>query len=433
MSSGSFYIETWGCQMNDLDSQRLSGQLRLRGWSPVERPDEADLVLLNTCSIRDKSEQKVYDFLGRIRPLKDERGTRIGVAGCVAQQEGDAIIERAPYVDFVMGPGTVGLLDEILDGSKRVATGFPTERRYDWISVDRPSAVRAQVTAIEGCNKNCTYCIVPTTRGREVSRPMESILSEVRHAVATGRSEVELLGQTINAYRCPATGRGFGDLLEAVAGIEGVLRVRFITSHPSEVDQRMIEVIREHPNICRYLHLPAQSGSSKILRRMKRLYTREKYLGVLEWIRREIPGIRFSGDFIVGFPGETDEDFEETLSLIETVRYGSLFAFVYSPRPGTPALRLPDEVDPAIARERLNRLFAAQETIQRETLGTYVGRTLDVLYEGPSKHSDSTMSGKTEDNWTVNFSGPSSTPVGSIVPVRITRAGHHTLKGEAVT
>ncbi|MDX1583941.1 MAG: tRNA (N6-isopentenyl adenosine(37)-C2)-methylthiotransferase MiaB, partial [Thermoanaerobaculia bacterium] len=369
---------------------------------------------------------------GRIRPLKDERGTRIGVAGCVAQQEGDAIIRRAPYVDFVMGPGTVGLLDEILDGSRRVATEFPDDRRYDWLTVDRPSPVRAQITVIEGCNKNCTHCIVPTTRGREISRSFQSILKEVRHAVSTGRTEIELLGQTVNAYRCPETGKVFGELLEGVAVIEGVRRVRFVTSHPSAVDQRMIEAIRDHSNICRYLHLPAQSGSSKILRRMKRLYTRERYLEVLDWIRSEVPDVRFSGDFIVGFPGETDEDFEQTLSLMETVRYGSLFAFVYSPRPGTPALRLADEVDPDVARQRLNRLFEIQARIERETLERYVGRTVDVLHEGASKHSDAIRSGKTEDNWTVNFSSDAAIPVGAIVPVLVREAGNHTLKGEAV-
>lgn len=432
MSSGSFYIETWGCQMNDLDSQRLSGQLRLRGWSAAERADEADLVLLNTCSIRDKSEQKVYDFLGRLRELKELRGTRIGVAGCVAQQEGESIIRRAPYVDFVMGPGTVGLLDEVLDGQRRVATEFPDDRRYDWMSIDRPSAVRAQVTIIEGCNKNCTYCIVPTTRGREISRPLQQVIREVEHAVSTGRTEIELLGQTVNGYRCPTTSAPFGDLLEAVARVPGVRRVRFMTSHPSEVDRRMIEAMRDHDNICNYLHLPAQSGSSKILRRMKRLYTRERYLETLDEIRAEIPGIRFSGDFIVGFPGETEEDFEQSISLLETVRYGSIFAFVYSPRPGTPALKLPDEVDQDVARDRLNRLFAVQERIQNETLAGYVGRTLEVLYEGPSRHSEQTLSGRTDDNWTVNFNGDPATPLGSILPVRITSAGHHTLKGEVV-
>jgi tRNA-2-methylthio-N6-dimethylallyladenosine synthase len=427
--SGSYYIETWGCQMNDLDSQRLSGQLMLRGWNAVDTPDDADLVLLNTCSIRDKSEQKVYHFLGRVKHLKETRGTRIGVAGCVAQQEGEAILRRAPHVDFVMGPGTVGLLDEILDGRRRLATEFPQERRYDWVSIDRPSAVRAQVTVIEGCNKNCTYCIVPTTRGREISRPFEEILREVRHAVSTGRPEIELLGQTVNAYRCPVSGRRFAALLEAVASIEGVQRLRFVTSHPSEVDDAMIDVMRDHGNICRYLHLPAQSGSSRILRRMKRLYTRQQYLETIDAIRSRIPEMRFSGDFIVGFPGETDEDFRDTLSLLDEVRYGSIFAFVYSPRPGTPALRLKDELDPAIARERLNQLFARQEQIQMEVLDAYVGRTVPVLYEGPSRLEATTMSGKTDDNWTVNFSGDVTAPVGSMLAVTITSAQRHTLKG----
>ncbi|HUO84020.1 MAG TPA: tRNA (N6-isopentenyl adenosine(37)-C2)-methylthiotransferase MiaB, partial [Thermoanaerobaculia bacterium] len=391
----SFFIETWGCQMNDLDTQRLSGQLRLRGWRRVEDPAAADLVLLNTCSIRDKAEQKVYHQLGRLRELKHERGTRIGVSGCVAQQEGEAILRRVPWVDFVMGPGNVGYLDQILEGTLRVAVEFPEDRRYDPLTVDRPSAIRAQVTVIEGCNKNCTFCIVPTTRGREVSRPVSGVLEEVRHALGTGRVEIELLGQTVNAYRCPVTGARFGDLLEAVATLPGVQRLRFVTSHPAEVDRRMIEAMRDHPNICRYLHLPAQSGSSRVLRRMKRLYTRERYLAIIDEIRAEIPDMQFSGDFIVGFPGETDEDFEETLSLMEIVRYGVVFAFKYSPRPGTAALRLGVPVDDRIASARLGRLLALQERIEREILDSHVGRTVPVLVEGPSRNDPAVLSGRT--------------------------------------
>src|SRR5947209_1473107 len=271
----TFFIETWGCQMNDLDSQRLSGSLKLRGYRRVETEGEADLILLNTCSIRDKSEQKVFSHLGRLREMKLERELQIGVCGCVAQQEGEAILHRAPWVDFVMGPGNVGHLDQILSGNRRVAIDFPDDRNYDYLAVDRPSATKAQVTIIEGCNKNCTFCIVPTTRGREVSRPFDDVLREVRAAVESGRVEIELLGQTVNAYRCPITGRDFGALLSAVAEIDRVARLRFMTSHPAEVNESMIAAMRDHENISRYLHLPVQSGSSKILRRMKRLYTRE--------------------------------------------------------------------------------------------------------------------------------------------------------------
>ena len=232
--SKTFFIETWGCQMNDLDSQRLSGNLKLRGYRRVDSEFDADLILLNTCSIRDKSEQKVFSHLGRLRELKASRdGVQIGVCGCVAQQEGEAIRSRAPWVDFVMGPGNVGYLDDVLSGARTVAVDFPEDRRYDFVAIDRPSATKAQVTIMEGCNKNCTFCIVPTTRGREVSRPFDDVVAEVRNAVAGGRVEIELLGQTVNAYRCPVTGRDFGELLAAVAEVPNVLRLRFMTSHLS--------------------------------------------------------------------------------------------------------------------------------------------------------------------------------------------------------
>lgn len=429
----TFYIETWGCQMNDLDSQRLSGRLKLRGYKRVESEGEADLILLNTCSIRDKSEQKVYSHLGRLRELKQERGdVQIGVCGCVAQQEGERIRERAPWVDFVMGPGNVGHLDEVLDGSRRVAVDFPEDRAYDVLAIDRPSATKAQITIMEGCNKNCTFCIVPTTRGREVSRPFDDVLHEARVAVGEGHVEVELLGQTVNAYRCPATQRDFGRLLAAVAEIDGVKRLRFMTSHPAEVNDSMIEAMRDHANISRYLHLPLQSGSSKILRRMKRLYTRERYLEIVARIQSAIPEIHFSTDVIVGFPGETEEDFQESLSVVEQVRYGSMFAFKYSPRPGTPSLKIGEPVDDDIASERLTRLFELQERIKRERLESYRGRVLPVLVEGPSKHDPAMLSGRTDDNWVVNFSADAATPLGSMLAVRIDAAQHHTLRGEAV-
>src|SRR5215212_11093145 len=277
----TFFIETWGCQMNDLDSQRLSGNLKLRGYRRVDDEKAADVILLNTCSIREKSEHKVFSRLGALRELKHD-GVKIGVCGCVAQQEGERILERAPWVDFVMGPGNVGHLDAVLDEGTRLAIDFPEDRNYDYLALDRTSPTKAWVTIIEGCNKNCTFCIVPTTRGREVSRPFDDVLAEVRAAVAGGRVEIELLGQTVNAYRCPVTGNDFGALLAAVAAVEHVARLRFMTSHPAEVNDSMIAAMRDHANISRYLHLPVQSGSSRVLRRMKRLYTREKYLETVE-------------------------------------------------------------------------------------------------------------------------------------------------------
>ena len=434
MSGNTFFIETWGCQMNDLDTQRLSGNLKLRGWERVEDESTAKLILLNTCSIRDKSEQKVFSRLGELRELKEnDSEVQIGVCGCVAQQEGEKILKRAPWVDFVMGPGNVGHLDEILSGAKNgVATDFPEDRRYDYLTMDRPSKTKAQVTIIEGCNKNCTFCIVPTTRGREVSRPFDDVVAECRAAVDTGRVEIELLGQTVNAYRCPITARDFGALLSAIAAIPRVARLRFMTSHPAEVSESMIAAMRDHSNISRYLHLPVQSGSSAVLRRMKRLYTREKYLEVIERLREAIPGIHFSTDFIVGFPGETEDDFQQSLSLIETVKYGSLFAFKYSPRPGTSSIKIGPPVDDAIASERLNRLFELHERMKRELLESYRGRVLPVLVDGPSRNDPTMLAGRTDDNWVVNFSGDTKTPLGSLIGVRIEQAQHHTLRGEAV-
>lgn len=430
--SKTYYIETWGCQMNELDTQRLSGHLKLRGYKRVEAENEADLVLLNTCSIRDKAEQKVFSHLGRLRELKQERDFKIGVCGCVAQQEGEQILERAPWVDFVMGPGNVGHLDDVLDNGKRIALEFHEDRNYDFANIDRTSATKAWVTIIEGCNKNCTFCIVPTTRGREQSRPFEDVLEEVRNAVESGRVEIELLGQTVNAYRCPRSGRDFGALLSAVAEIPGVVRLRFTTSHPAEVNDSMIEAMRDHENISRYLHLPVQSGSSRVLRRMKRLYTREKYVETIGRIRAAIPEIHFSTDIIVGFPGETEEDFLDTLSLLEEVRYGSLFAFKYSPRPGTPSLKIGPPLDDAVASERLQRVFDLHERHKRERLESYRGRVVPVLVEGPSRNDPAMLSGRTDDFWVVNFHGDPSTPLGSILAVRIDAAQHHTLRGEAV-
>jgi tRNA-2-methylthio-N6-dimethylallyladenosine synthase len=430
----TYYIETWGCQMNELDTERLSGNLKLRGYQRVDDETQAGLILLNTCSVRDKAEQKVYSRLGRLREMKQERGgdLQIGVCGCVAQQEGEQILARAPWVDFVMGPGNVGHLDAVLEQGRRVAIDFPEDRNYDVDAVDRTSKTKAWITIIEGCNKNCTFCIVPTTRGREASRPFESVLDEVRASVRAGRVEIELLGQTVNAYRCPVSGRDFGALLSAVAEIPGVARLRFTTSHPAEVNDSMIAAMRDHHNISRYLHLPVQSGSSRVLRRMKRLYTRERYLETIARIREAIPEIHFSTDLIVGFPGETEEDFQETLSLVEQVAYGSLYAFKYSPRPGTPSLRIGEAVDDAVASDRLQRLFDLHERMKKELLESYRGRVMPVLYEGPSRHDPSMLSGRTDDYWVVNFHGNPATPVGSMLAVRIESAQHHTLRGEAV-
>ncbi len=432
-----FFIETWGCQMNELDSQRLAGQLMQQGVLPTDDPAEADVILLNSCSVREKAAQKAYSRLGEYRRLKSERPSLlIGFCGCVAQQEGEAALQRLPELDFVLGPARVGELVDVLRrrraGERVVATGFPEERRFDLDAIDREGIHKGMVTVIEGCNKKCTFCIVPTTRGPERCRPIDEVLAEVQYLVRRGFVEIELLGQTVNHWREPAgTGRGdldFADLLEAVATLPGVQRLRFVTSYPRDFTPRMVEQVGKHENICPYLHLPVQSGSDRMLKLMGRGYAIDSYLQLVDDLRRARPGLAISTDLIVGFPGESEDDFHATLELVERVRFAQVFAFKYSARPGTaaPRLALP-QVDDEVATRRLQELFALQKGIQREINEQLVGRTMDALVTGWGR-GDGQQLGRTSCHRIVCFlAGAKPARAGELVTVRIESANHHSL------
>lgn len=431
------YVETWGCQMNELDSQRMIGQLMQQGILPTRDPEEADIILLNSCSVREKAEQKVYSRLGEYRLFKkNRRDLLIGLCGCVAQQEGQRALERVPDLDFVLGPARVGELREVLQrrgaGERVVATGFPEQRNYDMDAISRQGEYKGMVTIIEGCNKNCTFCIVPKTRGPERSRPLSEILREVRHLLDYGFQEIELLGQTVNHWREPGGELDFADLLQEVATLPGLQRLRFITSYPRDFTPRMVEQVGKHPNICPYLHLPVQSGSDRVLRRMGRGYTCHEYLALVHQLRAARSGLAISTDIIVGFPGETDEDFEQTLDLIREVRFSTVFAFKYSPRPGTAAPRLDGAVDPEVASERLQSLFELQEGIQREMNTQLVGEELDVVVTGWGKQPGSQM-GRTTCHRIVHFQAqPEPAPLGSVTRIQVTAALSHSLLAERV-
>ncbi len=435
-----FLVETWGCQMNELDSQRLSSQLMQLGSLPTRDPNRADLILLNSCSVREKAAHKAYSRLGEYRLLKRSRPELLlGFCGCVAQQEGDRALERLPDLDFVIGPGRVGELEEVLRqrllGRRVVATGFPdaAERNYDLDVLSREGLYKGMVTIIEGCDKKCTFCIVPRTRGPEQNRPMEDILAEVRHLIDFGFLEIELLGQTVNHWRDPETGADFAVLLDRVASIEGLERLRFVTSYPRDFTQGMVEQLARHGNICPYLHLPVQSGSDRILRLMGRGYTLELYQDLVGRLRANRPGIAISTDLIVGFPGETEEDFAATLELISEIRFASLFAFKYSPRPGTaaPRLKVP-EVETEVADERLQRLLALQKTIQLEINRTLVGENFEVLVTSWGK-KPGTQTGRTPCHRLVHFeTGDDPAELGSLTRVRVEKAFPHSLLGRRV-
>lgn len=432
-----FYVETWGCQMNELDSQRMSSQLMQQGILPTHEPTEADVILLNSCSVREKAAQKAYSRLGQYRLLKRERPELlIGFCGCVAQQEGEKALRRVPDLDFVVGPGRVGELRDILrqriDGRRVVATGFPeaATRNYELDALSRDGLHKGMVTIIEGCNKKCTFCIVPSTRGPEQNRPLGDILAEVRHLVALGFLEIELLGQTVNHWRDPATGADFADLLAAVATSEGVARLRFVTSYPRDFTQAMVDAVGRYRNICPYLHLPVQSGSDRILKLMGRGYDVALYRDLVARLRQARPDLALSTDLIVGFPGETEEDFEATLELVEEIGFAMLFAFKYSPRPGTaaPRLKLP-EVPLATADRRLQTLLAAQRPIQHELNRALVGERVEVLATGWAKES-AQQTGRTACHRIVHFAHDGApAPLGSFTDVIVEEALPHSLLG----
>jgi tRNA-2-methylthio-N6-dimethylallyladenosine synthase len=430
------FIETWGCQMNELDSQRMAGQLMQQGILPTRDAAEADIILLNSCSVREKAEQKVYSRLGEYRRFKRHReDLLIGLCGCVAQQEGERALSKVPDLDFVIGPARVGELDRIVarrrSGERVVATGFPEERSFAFDSISREGEYKGMVTIVEGCDKKCTFCIVPFTRGPERSRPMTEILAEVRHLVDYGFREIELLGQTVNHWREPGGKEDFADLLDVVAETPGVERLRFVTSYPRDFTDRMVERLGRHRNICPYLHLPVQSGSNRILQLMGRGYTVEEYRDLVAAIRRARPDINLTTDLIVGFPGETEDDFRQTVELVRETRFGAFFAFCYSPRPGTaaPKLRQP-EVAPEVAARRLQDLLQLQNGIQAEINRTLVGETLDVLVTGWGREPG-TRTGRTPCHRIVHFRPDESAPIGrgEITPVQIERANPYSLIG----
>ena len=376
--------------------------------------------------------QKIVSRIGTLE--KTLHPPTIGVCGCVAQQEGAGLLTRSQRVGFVLGPGQIGRVGEavraVKQGGRPVLTGFDASREHNYHSIFRKSSTRGMVTVVEGCNEFCTFCIVPYTRGREVSRTLKDVVAEIRQLAATGLKEVELLGQTINAYRCPETGSDFADLLSEVASTPGLARVRYITSHPRHFSQRLIEVLAAHPQVSRYLHLPFQSGANEILDRMHRRYTREDYLELVARLREAVPNINLSTDVIVGFPGETEEHFAQTMDLLEEIRFGQVFAFAFSPRPRTPAARYEDALSESAKKERLHRLFAVTDQISSELNQGLVDGTIQVLIDGDSRRDPEHWQGRGEDNRVVNFAKSGREGVGDIVDVLITRAGPHSLFGE---
>lgn len=429
-----FYIETWGCQMNELDSQRLAGQLMQQGMRPTKRVQEADVVLLNSCSVREKAEHKVFSRLGRYRLFKQANPDLIiGLCGCVAQQVGDEALARVPDLDFVLGPARVGELSDVLArrrlGERVVAVGFPEEVEFDYDSICRDGLYKGMVTVIEGCNKNCTFCIVPQTRGPERCRPIAQILDEVAQLIDFGFLEIELLGQTVNHWREPGDRLDFSHLLDRVASMPGLERLRFVTSYPRDFTPPMVEQFARHSNICPYLHLPVQSGSDRVLKWMGRGYTNQEYRKLAMDLRAARPDMALSTDLIVGFPGESEDDFQATLQMVEDLRFASVFAFRFSPRPGTAALKLKDRVGEEVAAMRLQRLLALQEAIQRELNEGLVGKEMPVLVTGNGSSSGA-MSGRTSCHRIVHFQGQDhEAPPGTITPVLIERANPHSLVG----
>jgi tRNA-2-methylthio-N6-dimethylallyladenosine synthase len=431
------YIKTFGCQMNEYDSGKMRAQLAPAGFVPTEDMDDADLVIVNTCSIREKPEQKLHSFLGRILPQKRVRGVTVAVAGCVAQMDGQRIFKKYPGVDLVFGPDAVAKVREMVEAARTqrvLDTDFFGADAYPFPSDVDPDAagkVGAFVTIQKGCDNKCTFCIVPSTRGDEVSRPPDQILAEVEALVARGVREITLIGQNVNSYGLKVPGMPtFADLLRRVHAIEGVEVLRYTTSHPRDMGEDVVACYADLPRLASHLHLPVQSGSDRVLRRMKRFYTRERYLHVVRRLRDARPDLALTTDVITGFPGETDADFEDTMSLLEEVRFHGSFSFKYSARPGTPALRLLDDAVPdPVAQHRLERFQARQREIQLEEHARLVGNTVRVLVEGPSAHDDGVICGRTSTFKMVNFPGDPSL-AGKWADVRVIRAFANTLRGE---
>ena len=437
------FIKTFGCQMNEYDSAKMADVLgAAAGYEPTDDPEQADLILFNTCSVREKAQEKVFSDLGRIKHLK-QKGVLIGVGGCVASQEGEEIVKRAPYVDVVFGPQTLHRLPELLAERERqqhpqVDIRFPEIEKFDHLPPARVEGASAFVSIMEGCSKYCSYCVVPYTRGEEFSRPFEDVLTEVAGLADQGVKEVTLLGQNVNAYRGSMGGTDeiadFAMLIEYVAEIPGIERIRYTTSHPNEFTQRLIDVYAKVPKLVNHLHLPVQHGSDRILMAMKRGYTAMEYKSIIRKLRAVRPDISLSSDFIVGFPGETEEDFAKMMKLIDDVGYDASFSFIFSPRPGTPAANLHDDTPHAVKLKRLQHLQEVLDENVRRISASRAGTVQRILVEGPSRKNPAELMGRTECNRIVNFNGgPNSQRlVGQMIDVTITEALPHSLRGEVL-
>jgi tRNA-2-methylthio-N6-dimethylallyladenosine synthase len=428
----SFYIETFGCQMNVHDSEKVAGVLLGRGYRAAANVAEADLMLYNTCGIREKAAQKVFSRLGEWR---SEKRKIIGVLGCLAQQEGEEIFERAPWVSLVCGSASYGKLPELFDqlesGGRRVmGLDLDVDETFETEITRRDNPIRAYITIIEGCDYACSYCVVPRTRGPERSRASDAVLAEARRLADAGYTEIQLLGQTVNSYRDPSPRkRSFVDLLCEVASVEGVRRLRFTTSHPNDFHREIVDAIDSTPALCEHIHLPVQSGSTRILREMRRTYTRAEYLEKIAWIRTARRPISVTTDIIVGFPGETVRDFEDTITLLDSVGYDGVFSFIYSPRPNTMAASMPDAISEPEKSRRLAILQERQRQIQLARNEKLVGRTFEVLVDGRHE-ARAQWTGRPSSNRIINFTSPHENLLGEYVQVRVTRAGPHSLIGE---
>jgi tRNA-2-methylthio-N6-dimethylallyladenosine synthase len=437
--AGKVYIRTFGCQMNEYDSAKLADVLAAReGYEPAAAPEDADLIVFNTCSVREKAQEKVFTDLGRVKQLKRAKpGLMIAVGGCVASQEGGAIIERAPYVDVVFGPQTLHRLPELM--ARRRATGepqvdirFPEIEKFDCLPAPRAEGPSAFISIMEGCSKYCTFCVVPYTRGEEVSRPFADLIAEIAQLAQQGVKEITLLGQNVNAWRGEIVGAAradFAELLRYVAEIDGIERIRYTTSHPVEFTQRLIGAHGELDKLATHVHLPVQSGSDRILAAMKRGYTALEYRSIVRRLRKARPDVSVSSDLIVGFPGETESDFAATLRLAEEVGFDASFSFIYSPRPGTPAAEFPDSTPREEKLERLQRLQLLLERQARSVSEAMVGSVQRILVEGPSRKDPRELAGRTANNRVLNFPGTARL-VGSFVTARVTAALSHSLRGE---
>ncbi|HET7664282.1 MAG TPA: tRNA (N6-isopentenyl adenosine(37)-C2)-methylthiotransferase MiaB [Rhodanobacteraceae bacterium] len=436
--SGKLFIKTHGCQMNEYDSAKMADVLKAsHGLTLTDNEAEADVILINTCSIREKAQEKVFSQLGRWKSFKkDGKPVVIGVGGCVASQEGEAIVKRAPYVDLVFGPQTLHRLPEMIEANRathqpQVDISFPEIEKFDALPEPRAEGPTAFVSIMEGCSKYCSYCVVPYTRGEELSRPFDDVIGEVAMLAEQGVREVNLLGQNVNAYRGPMFDGGVADLavlIHAIAEIDGIGRIRFTTSHPVEFSDSLIEAYANVPKLANFLHLPVQAGSDRILSAMKRGYTALEYKQRIRKLREVRPDISISSDFIVGFPGETEQDFEKTMKLIDDIGFDNSFSFIYSRRPGTPAANLEDDTSDAVKHERLSRLQAAINANAKKISEAMVGTTQSVLVEGPSKKNPSEMTGRTENMRFVNFPGDARMQ-GQFVDVVITQAMSNSLRG----